>query len=442
MNPLSDDLESFFSSIHMDSTEEYDDTVESVAKVLNRHYYGSDSEADHMLVVGSVGRETAVSGTSDLDLLYGLPHSEYSRFNSYKGNGQSALLQAIKEVLLIRWPRTSVKGDGQAIVITFTDRKFSIDLVPAFEQTDGSFKFPDSNHGGSWKKTDPVPEQDECHRDVRRSEGNSLRLCNALRVWKDEQGFKFGGLLIDTLVHGFLEETNNHLSFDVEAEYDMLADMFAWLSKRNAEQSYWLALGSNQQVRDGGKGAFIRRAAKANEMLTEANAEGERRDTLEALFGKKFRAVATSESRMARDELVWARKYGCTPKEEYIEDRFPVDIRNNLVIDCKVTQQGFRPMALRDMLQRRVPLLRMKTLDFYIVSTDVQMPYDVYWKVRNRGRAAFERRMVRGQLIRDAGRHARIEHTSFVGPHFVECCIIKDGKCVARDKIDVPIRES
>lgn len=235
MDSLSTDLESFFSSIHMDSTEEYDSTVKSVAKVRNRHYYGSDSEADHMLVVGSVGRGTAVSGTSDLDLLYQLPHSEYSRFSSYKGNGQSALLQAVKEVLLSRWSKTSVKGDGQAVVIAFTDRKFSIDLVPAFEQADGSFKYPDSNNGGSWKRTDPIPEQRACRLDAKASEGNSLRMCNALRVWKDEQGFKFGGLLIDTLVHNFLETKDDYLSFDIGAGYDMLVDAFTWLSRQNAE---------------------------------------------------------------------------------------------------------------------------------------------------------------------------------------------------------------
>ena len=317
MDSLSADLESFFSSIHMDSTEEYDGTIKSVAKVLNRHYYGSDSEVDHMLVVGSVGRGTAVSGTSDLDLLYELPHSEYSRFNSYKDNGQSALLQAVKEVLLSRWPKTNVKGDGQDVVISFTDRNFSIDLVPAFEQADGSFKYPDSNNGGSWKRTDPIPEQRECRLDAKTSEGNSLRLCNALRVWKDEQG-------------------------------------------------YWLALGSNQQVRDKGKGGFVRRATRAKDMLSSADDEEERRDALETMFGKRFKAVETSESKTARDELVWARKYGHTPREEFVEDRFIVDIRNSVAIDCKVTQQGFRTMALRDMLRRRVPLLRMKTLDFYI----------------------------------------------------------------------------
>ncbi|MBQ3339844.1 MAG: nucleotidyltransferase domain-containing protein, partial [Atopobiaceae bacterium] len=106
-------------------------------------------ETEHMLVVGSVGRGTAVLGTSDLDLLYVLPKSEYSRFDSYEGNGQSALLQDVKKALLKHWPKTNIKGDGQAVVIAFTNRKFTIDLVPAFEQADGFFKYPDSNNGGS-----------------------------------------------------------------------------------------------------------------------------------------------------------------------------------------------------------------------------------------------------------------------------------------------------
>lgn len=441
MSQLANDLEAFFSSVRMSSTEEYDDTVASIAKVLNRHYYDSDSETEHMLVAGSVGRGTAVLGTSDLDLLYDLPKSEYSHYDSYEGNGQSALLQAVKKVLLERWPRTSVKGDGQAVVISFTNRKFTIDLVPAFEQADGSFKYPDANKGGSWKRTDPIPEQEECASDTKTTDGNFLRLCNALRVWKDEQGFRFGGLLIDTLVHEFLEEKDEYRSFRLEAEYDMLVDAFDWLSRRDPEQSYWFALGSNQQVRDKGKGTFIRHSDKASADLSAAQTEEDRRDVLESLFGRKFRSVSTSQSKARSDERRWAALYNCASSEEFIEDKFAVDIRNSVEIDCRVTQQGFRTMALRNMLLRHIPLLRMKTLDFYIVDTDVEEPYEVYWKVRNRGRIAFEKHMVRGQITKDAGRHACIEHTSFVGPHFVECYIIKDGKCVARDKIDVPIRE-
>lgn len=45
--------------------------------------------------MGSYGRRTAIN-TSDLDILVLLPESEYSQFDSLKGNGQSRLLQAVK----------------------------------------------------------------------------------------------------------------------------------------------------------------------------------------------------------------------------------------------------------------------------------------------------------------------------------------------------------
>lgn len=155
-------FENFFDSISLDSLSEYQSSIESLTKLLNKKYYGSDSVDDHCLVVGSVGRQTAVSETSDLDLLFVLPREVYTRFNAYDSNGQSALLQEVKNTIKNRYPKTDIKGDGQAVVINFTDRFYSIDLVPAFEQDDGSFKYPDSNDGGSWKKTDPIPEQDAC----------------------------------------------------------------------------------------------------------------------------------------------------------------------------------------------------------------------------------------------------------------------------------------
>lgn len=439
MSLVSSDLELFFDSIRMRSTDEYDPTIRSITKVLNRHYYESDSEDDHVLVAGSVGRGTAVSGTSDLDMLYILPPSLFSRFDSYEGNGQSALLQDVKNALLDRWPRSKVKGDGQAVVVDFTDRRFTVDLVPAFEQNDGSYKYPDSNDGGHWRKTDPVPEQRECKREMDRTDGNFTRICNSLRIWKDEQGFAFGGLLIDTLVFDFFEETDDYTVYDGERSYKMLEDAFAWLSKRNSSQSYWHALGSGQQVRDKGKGAFVQRSKKASAVLSKAENDDEKRSALELLFGRRFVKTAEEHSRTISSERRWGAVYGYEPKEEFIEEKFPVDIRSGVSIDCKVTQRGFRTTMLKELLRRHWPLLRERSLDFYIVDTDVEEPYDVYWKVRNRGEVAFRKHMVRGELLEDTGLKTRHESTSFAGPHYVECFLVKDGVCVARDRIDVPI---
>lgn len=92
------------------------------------------------------------------------------------------------------------------------------------------------------------------------------------------------------------------------------------------------------------------------------------------------------------------------------------------------------------MLQRRLPLMANKKLIFSVTRNDVPPPYDIKWKVLNRGAVAEEKNKIRGQIIDDEGHAKRKENTEFIGEHIVECYVIKDGKVVARDEIDVPIK--
>lgn len=126
--------------------------------------------------------------------------------------------------------------------------------------------------------------------------------------------------------------------------------------------------------------------------------------------------------------------------EEFIENHFRVVLQYELEIDCLVSQKGFRPHSLRQMILSRLPLLRNKNLEFSIVNCNVPKPFQVKWKVRNVGKEAIRRNQIRGQILNDGGNHKRIESSSFHGPHFVECYIIKDNVCVARSRIDVPIK--
>ena len=66
-----------------------------ITKRLNTDFYSSDSETLHSLYVGSYGRGTAIH-VSDIDMLFVLPVSVYNTYNGYITNGQSALLQAVK----------------------------------------------------------------------------------------------------------------------------------------------------------------------------------------------------------------------------------------------------------------------------------------------------------------------------------------------------------
>ena len=53
------------------------------------------------------------------------------------------------------------------------------------------------------------------------------------------------------------------------------------------------------------------------------------------------------------------------------------------------------------------------------------------------GSEAERRNEIRGQIA-ERGR-AIVEHTFFFGNHYIECYIIKDGMCVAKNRIEIPI---
>lgn len=123
-------------------------------------------------------------------------------------------------------------------------------------------------------------------------------------------------------------------------------------------------------------------------------------------------------------------------REDFIENWYQVKIKNTVKIDCEVTQDGYRPTLLR-----KLNLIRPnKKLRFYVVSTNVIPPFQVMWKVKNRGEFARKRNELRGEITFDAGKQEKQETSTFKGAHYVECYIIKNNECVARDKIEVPIK--
>ena len=122
-----------------------------ITKAVNSEFWSSNSETAHSLYVGSYGRGTATTD-SDLDVLLSLPRSEYERYDMYRGNGQSRLLQAVKSAVSETYSTTDVKGDGQVVVVSFSDG-MKFELLPAFERVDSwgsfvSYDYPDTHMGG------------------------------------------------------------------------------------------------------------------------------------------------------------------------------------------------------------------------------------------------------------------------------------------------------
>lgn len=420
---IENSFEKFCERIQFDNNG-IETTCKEITKKLNKHYYGiTGDESSHMYYVGSIGRCTAVKNTSDVDIIFVLPDDIFSKYNSYETNGQSALLQDVKEVLQERYSKTTIRGDGQVVVIAFD--QFTVELVPAFLQDDKSFKYPDTHDGGSWKTTKPLSEQIAAQKCDDYSNGIYRDFCRLVRVWKNEQGFTFGGLLIDSLVYNVFCNNNYFSDCDYSNYYSIFIEVLSYLKKLDKNQTYWHALGSNQIVFSKSS-SFIAKAEHAYDILSNANTYSDREDALVELLGKSF----------PHDD-----KRECSPEintEEFIENMFPVDIRYNLLIDCIVSQNGFRDFSLRHFLLGKQLLRHNKQLSFSISNCTVPRPYDIYWKVRNVGPIAIQKKMIRGQICKtNNSNHS--ERTNFQGPHFVECYIVKNGVCVARDRIDVPI---
>src|SRR6266516_5056166 len=154
---LADWFSTFCANLQVQDGGTISKRYKAITRRLNTDFWTTTSDTAHSLYVGSYGRNTAIREFSDLDMLSLLPYSLYEQHERYTGNGQSALLQAVKKSIEKTYSKTSIRADGQVILVPFTDG-ITFEVVPAFVNTDESYTYPDANGGGRWRRTDPKPE--------------------------------------------------------------------------------------------------------------------------------------------------------------------------------------------------------------------------------------------------------------------------------------------
>lgn len=283
-------FDTFCGKLQVSRSASISQRYKAITQRLNKDYWDTTSDTAHSWYVGSYGRNTATEDFSDLDMIVELPYKVYQRINAYQGNGQSALLQEVKNSIAKTYSTTAVGADGQVIVIKFTDG-IAFEIVPAFSNTDESFTYPDANNGGSWRTTNPKPEIAAIRQRNKLCNNNLVQLCRMMRSWKDRWSVPIGGLLIDTLAYQFIENwPHRDKSF---LYYDfMCRDFFAWAAAQSETQEYWKAPGSGQYVY--GKGLFQYKAKRCYNISLEAIAYESQNRTWSAknswreIFGTAF----------------------------------------------------------------------------------------------------------------------------------------------------------
>ncbi|GHV06607.1 hypothetical protein FACS189485_15410 [Spirochaetia bacterium] len=286
-----------------------------------------------------------------------------------------------------------------------------------------------------WKESDPR-ELNDYFRKTFQEKGDQLRrISRYLKAWRDFNWSDGGPSSIYLMIMA-----DEILSAEVPERDDLaLLNTLSGIYERLIDDSFQ-----------------VRNPTDSKEIIEISDTDRDKLKKISAQFKNDLDAAIKNSSISDEDACKLIRKhlggrFPCVPKipetnqanknEQFIELLFPVDIRYNLSIDCVVKQDGWRDFFLSDSLREGKKLKHHKELNFFIKYTNAPEPFSIYWKVRNVGAVAERRNCIRGQIVKtDFRKHN--EHTDFYGPHFVECYIVKNDICVARNRIDVPIDDN
>lgn len=263
--------------------------TQRITRALNVNLRSTDSNTANSFYVGSYGRTTAIPSVSDVDLLYHLPVALYNKYNAYSSGGQSALLATVRAALLSTYPNTAIAGDGQVVVIAFTDN-VRYEVLPAFLNDGGGYTFADSNGGGTWRVCHPKAEMAEFGTRNDRSNGNLVFLGRMAREWRNWNSVGMNGMLIDTLAYQFME-TWPHRDKSFFYHDFLTRDFFNFLANQPEAQTFWRAPGSGSAVYGGG---FQYKARQAELRALEAIAHQNKNEDWSAkqkyrtIYGPKF----------------------------------------------------------------------------------------------------------------------------------------------------------
>lgn len=201
----------------------------SVCRCLNQHYYGWNHETANSMFIGSWGKDTQIRPPRDVDVLFRLPKSVYDRFQGRFGNRQSQLLQEVRGVLLKKFSRTDVRGDGPVVLVPFS--AYNVELVPAFDQGNGSYFICITSDGGQYKAVSYDAELSRLVASNNRTNGNTRNLIRMMKCWQGVCNVALKSFWIEIMAIDFLETyqyaTNSMVYYDW-----MTRDFFTYIISR------------------------------------------------------------------------------------------------------------------------------------------------------------------------------------------------------------------
>ena len=329
----------------------------------------------------------------------------------------------------------------RCVFIDYAD-PFHIDVVPYVENR----KEITNNKTDDWEQTDPEGFTAWLEGKTRATGGRLPTVLRLLKYLRDSKTtFSIKSVLLTILVgetiqtwHAALDD--GYYGDTPTALINIVEDLDDYLQARPLLPSMWDPAGTGQDFSRRwdqiGYANFRAQIHYYTRKIREAYDEPDKDSSTaawQAVFGAGFCAPTSLESLTTS-----ASRDADTKGEEFIDadKHIPIRISETVQLVGRVRRTGV--LKPYDLPKRGDRVGKNRTIDFSLVKGSVAEPYQTYWKVKNTGREARERGQLRGQVA--LGGPARYENTAYVGSHYVEVYIVKNGVCVARDRQQVIIQ--
>lgn len=415
-------------------------------KIHEKYYPDKEYDGSTKLLVGSYGKKTNIRPPGDVDVIFKMPETSFIEYDE-KENGQSCLLQDVRSVLKDVYETTDrITAFGKVVVVHFSEGAHDVEILPAWQQDDGSYVIPDTSEGGSWETWNPIADIDV----INESEKNTSKtksLIRLLKKWKDVcqvdiDAYKLEMLTVLHLKHFYNNDVENILYQDI------LKSFFEHLLSL-PNQRLEIPSGSSVDLGSLWYTKVESALKRINKAIEAESAEKHNivTEELRKVFGGAFPKVEQAKVFFSDNRVYELTQKYPSLEEQFIDRDLNYDVVLNpqysVSIDTRVDQaNGFRSGSLLSDIFGQSGLFKLvknADLSFFITSNNVPGPYLVYWKVRNFGDEARRGGQLRGEIYKDGGGENRKEGTKYFGIHYVECYIIKNSKCVAIGRIPVPI---
>ena len=186
---MKEEFKKFNENIRLTNEQEDDakTKVKEVSKKLHSNYYSNEYDGNTKFIFGSYKTKTNVrplSAMQDVDVLFKIPKETFDKFDSYESNGQSALLDEIKNILKEKYSTIDkISAWGKVVLVKFSENHHNIEVLPAFELDNGKFKIPNTEDGGYWEIFDPRKQVSEFQVSNDKTNGLTSELSRMIKSW-------------------------------------------------------------------------------------------------------------------------------------------------------------------------------------------------------------------------------------------------------------------